>query len=80
MNIFRFSTDEFSIEANEHQIVVINNISLKADIYNSSTGALLGYLLLEAEGPVCSDLVGKLLFVGFKPNIEVWDLEDICIS
>ena len=78
--LIRFNTEEFSIEANHHHIVLINHLSLRVDLYSSETGDLAGGFLLNSESPRCSDLTGRLLCVGFKQNIEVWDLEDIIIS
>ena len=82
INIFiiRCSTEECFLEANENQIVVINRISLKVDIYDSTNGDFVCDFLLTSEAPVCSDMVGNLLFVGFKQDIEVWDLKDLFIS
>jgi len=74
--IGRCSTEECFLEANENQIVVINRISLKVDIYDSTNGDFVCDFLLTSEAPVCSDMVGNLLFVGFKQDIEVWDLKN----
>ena len=78
--LLRFNTDEVNIEANLHNIVVINNLSRRVDLYSPQTGDRLGGFHLTTESPSCSDLTGRLLCVGFKQNIEVWDLEDIIIS
>ena len=81
LSLIRFNTEEFSIEANHHNIVLINHLSLRVDLYSPDTGDLVGgFHLMNSASPRCSDLTGRLLCVGFKQNIEVWDLEDIIIS
>ena len=65
--------------ANHHNIVVISNLS-RVDLYSPDTGDLRGGFHLNTESPMCADMTGRLLSVGFKQNIEVWDLEDIIIS
>ena len=78
--LIRFNTEEVNIEANHHNIVVISNLSRRVDLYSPDTGDLLGGFHLNTDSPMCADVTGRLLCVGFKQNIEVWDLEDIIIS
>ena len=63
------------MEANEYHIAVVNNLTLTVGVYNSTNGDYVGVLPLEEESPVSSDLVGHLLFVGFKQSIAVLDLQ-----
>ena len=63
------------MEANEYHIAVVNNLTHTVGVYHSTNGDYVGVLPLEEESPVSSDLVGHLLFVGFKQSIAVLDLQ-----